>query len=125
MSVLLGIAAWAIVPGIIAKNKGRSFWGYFFLSFLITPLITIIITLCLSKKNEEAAKPEPAQNNSAPKMVAARNAGELEPMNYVEPQRALEAEPRSYRSARFCRQCGSKLIEGSEFCSYCGTKVIY
>lgn len=53
MASLIGIALWALIPGFIAKKKGRNFWGYYFLSFLISPLITMIITLCLlmAKKN--------------------------------------------------------------------------
>lgn len=50
---LLGIALWALIPGFIAKRKDRSFWGYYFLSFLISPLITMIITLCVSNKRRE------------------------------------------------------------------------
>lgn len=37
-SFMLGIALWALIPGLIASKKGRSFIGYFFLSFLISPL---------------------------------------------------------------------------------------
>ena len=47
---LIGIALWALIPGFIAKKKYRSFWGYYFLSFLISPLITMIIALCVSDK---------------------------------------------------------------------------
>lgn len=53
MAGLIGIALWALIPGFIANNKGRSFFGYYFLSFLISPLITMIITLCLSDLNKE------------------------------------------------------------------------
>jgi RimJ/RimL family protein N-acetyltransferase len=58
MASILGIALWALIPGFVAKKKGRNFWGYYFLSFLISPLITMIITFCLSnisdKKEAEA-----------------------------------------------------------------------
>jgi len=47
MGGIILIALWALVPGFIARNKGRSFGAYYFLSFLITPLITMIITICL------------------------------------------------------------------------------
>lgn len=50
---LIGVALWALVPGLMAKKKGRSFWGYYFLSLLITPLITIIIVACLSQKTDD------------------------------------------------------------------------
>lgn len=56
MTGLMGIALWALIPGFIAKNKGRSFFGYFFLSFLISPLITMIITICLSNLNEDVSE---------------------------------------------------------------------
>ena len=54
MTVLIGIALWALVPGFIAKAKGRSFWAYYLLSFLISPLITMIIVLCISNLNGPA-----------------------------------------------------------------------
>lgn len=51
-ATIIGIALWALIPGFIAKKKGRSFWGYYFLSFVITPLVTMIITLCLKDRNK-------------------------------------------------------------------------
>ncbi len=59
---LLGIALWALLPGFIAKSKGRSFWGYYFLSFLVTPLTTILIALFvsdLSKSGKTTVRTEP------------------------------------------------------------------
>lgn len=53
-ATIIGIALWAFVPGFIARKKGRSFAGYYFLSFLITPLVTMIITLCLKDRNKES-----------------------------------------------------------------------
>ena len=47
---IIGITLWALIPGFIARKKGRNFWAYFFLSFLITPLISMIITICLKDK---------------------------------------------------------------------------
>ena len=65
MDKIFGIALLALIPGFIARGKGRSFWGYYFLSFLVTPLISIIVTLCVSNLNKPAEKkPEPS-NDSA------------------------------------------------------------
>lgn len=50
-SAIIGIALWALIPGFIAKSKGRSFAAYYFLSFLISPLITMIIAICVSRRN--------------------------------------------------------------------------
>lgn len=52
MPALIGLALWALVPGFIARSKGRSFWGYYFLSFLVSPLVSMIITICLSNLNK-------------------------------------------------------------------------
>ena len=56
---IIGIALWALLPGFIARKKGRSFWAYYFLSFVITPLLTTLITLCLSKIDAEDSNQEP------------------------------------------------------------------
>lgn len=50
---IIGVILWSLIPGFIALKKRRSFWGYFFLSFLITPLITTIIVLCLKNLNKD------------------------------------------------------------------------
>ena len=63
-STLLGIALWALIPGFIAKKKGRSFAGYFFLSFLITPLITTIVTLCVKNLNSPSESAEKTKSDS-------------------------------------------------------------
>ena len=98
MGAIIGMALWALIPGFIAKKKGRNFWGYFFLSFLISPLITTIITLCISKKTDEC-RPErdttPIQNKT------------------------IETE-----NICFCRKCGEKLLDNSQFCRKCGTEVV-
>ncbi|KQC01546.1 hypothetical protein [Pedobacter sp. Hv1] len=41
-----------LVAGVFAKNIGRSFWFWFFISFLI-PIISLIVLLCLDNKKEE------------------------------------------------------------------------
>lgn len=40
-----------IIAGMLARNIGRNFWFWFFISFLI-PIISIIILLNLEDKNE-------------------------------------------------------------------------
>ena len=47
---IIALALLALIPGFIAKQKGRSFFGYYFGSFLISPLITTIIALCVSNQ---------------------------------------------------------------------------
>ena len=64
---LIGIALWALIPGFIAKKKGRSFVAYYFLSFVITPLVTTIIILCLRKLDVEEETEEPIIINATSK----------------------------------------------------------
>ncbi len=102
MEALIGIALWALIPGFVAKKKGRSFWGYYFLSFLISPLITMIITFCLSNLNKTPEETYVSQENPT----------------------ITTNEESSSDKVVFCRKCGEKLLDRSQFCSKCGTEVI-
>lgn len=100
MSALIGIALWALIPGFIARKKGRNFWGYYFLSFLISPLITMIITACLSKKeldSNEASAP------TTQRISTCLNCGE----------KLLDG-------SQFCRKCGIEIIAPTENGEKCG-----
>ncbi len=48
---IAGFALFALIPGFIAKNKGNSFWVFYFLSFVITPVVTTVIVLCLKNRS--------------------------------------------------------------------------
>ena len=133
---LIGIALWALIPGFIAKNKERSFWGYFFLSFLITPLITTIITLFLSKKTENNNIPKSQNNvkyNVTHRVTECISCGYRDPIYFAEcpkcgksATRYVNLDSETHVDAdkiSFCRKCGEKLIDNSEFCRKCGTKV--
>jgi len=43
--MILLYLVFCLVPGIIASDKGRSFWGFFLLSLLLSPIIGIIFAL--------------------------------------------------------------------------------
>ena len=53
--------ALSIIPAVIASNKGRSGFGFFFLSILLSPIIGIIAAL-VAKPNVKAV--ETAQINT-------------------------------------------------------------
>ena len=40
-----------LVAGLFANSQGRSFWFWFFISFLI-PIISLIVLLVIDKKKE-------------------------------------------------------------------------
>ncbi len=106
-SVLIGIALWALIPGFIAKRKYRSFWGYYLLSFLISPLITMIIALCVSDKICEYYAENPPPYRPKPDHQEASA-----PSNLPEPNNRV----------LFCRKCGEKLRANGQFCHQCGTE---
>lgn len=102
MEALIGIALWALIPGFVAKKKGRSFLGYYFLSFLISPLITMIITFCLSNLNK--TQDETYVPQKQPTITTNEESTEDKVV--------------------FCRKCGEKLLDRSQFCSKCGTAIV-
>ena len=54
MSTIIGIALWALIPGFIARKKGRSFAAYYLLSFVLTPLVTMLLTLFVKDLSERS-----------------------------------------------------------------------
>lgn len=46
---------WALLPGFLAKSKGRSFWGFFLLGIL-SPLVVSVIVLCLKDRTAAPAE---------------------------------------------------------------------
>ena len=105
-TTLFGIALWALIPGFIAKKKGRSFLGYYLLSFLITPLITMIITLCVSDLNEE-------------NKVTVIDMTTKEILNNSPENNIIEAPKKNW-----CRYCGHIINPGDNFCGNCGKRII-
>lgn len=54
----IGVVLWALVPGFIAKRKNRSFWGYFLISFIISPLVSTIVILCMDRNDKDSTVEE-------------------------------------------------------------------
>lgn len=133
-AAVIGIVLWALVPGFIAKKKGRSFWGYYFLSFLISPLISTIVTLCVHKVDQMPVLKEYSSKTS-PEQVPVHDTASNTDIDTVNV--SVESYTESAQSNNslynpninvahkisYCRHCGYKLIEDSEFCSNCGTRV--
>ena len=126
MPELIGIALWALIPGFIAKKKGRSFWGYYFLSFLITPLITMIITACLKNISYETNH---LNENSVIESTDISESATTTPVSLQSEQSLQDVfneetvQAPETKKIQYCRRCGFRLIEGSEFCSNCGNKI--
>lgn len=143
---IAGILLWSLLPGFIARKKGRSFWGFYFLSLVITPLLTTIIALCLSKKihpvREESSTNESrgltsnhddidgVKNHVVPFLdqSASKNGDTPTPyqdivQNDLHTEHTTNTNDSSEDEVVFCRYCGFKLLSGSDFCSHCGKKV--
>ena len=145
---LIGIALWALIPGFIARKKGRNFWGYYFLSFLISPLITMIIALCVKNLNEEYRSQQSTNTTQSTNHQATSPAntpgwqcscGRCHPKyenscicgksktDNLAPPLAETALPETHVASErilFCRKCGERLIDNSKFCRKCGTEVV-
>ena len=52
---VVGVVLWilfSVVAGTVARNKGRSFAGFFFLSLLISPVIGLIVIALMEPIDE-------------------------------------------------------------------------
>ena len=97
---IIGIALWALIPGFIAKHKNRSFWAYYFLSFLITPLFTMIITLCLSKLNPLGIPEEDTISSTPDKEIELTGQSTLrQPIQQEELPLPIQQKERSEQAA--------------------------
>ena len=71
--ILLGVSlvvyfAWALLPGFLAKSKGRSFWGFFALGIL-SPLVLTIIVLCLKDRSADEEAEQIVFDTEAPAVL--------------------------------------------------------
>ena len=107
MSPAKCIALWALIPAFMAKKKGRSFLGFYVLSLLISPLITMIIAACVSNKNADAEQP----------VNGTENGSDLPDNVPVQVEQTPAAG-----AGRYCPNCGSSIPEDSKFCGNCGTR---
>lgn len=89
MSIFIGWLACSIAAGIFASNRGRSGFGWFFLSFLITPLLGLVfiaVSKDLSKSNAPT-QPGPETHVKCPACA-----------EFVLPE------------ASMCKHCGTALV---------------
>jgi len=107
LPTILGISLWSLIPGFIAKKKGRNFWGYYFLSWLISPLISMIVTLFL-KPVEKDPDTDPTTVPSVSTNNTITTETEKSKGNTI-----IGAQP------AYCKYCGAKLPENSKVCEYC------
>ena len=122
-------------PWLHCKEERKKLLGILFFNFLITPLVTMIITACLKNISGESdhssdsviettsvpVAPEinksMIESTSIP--IALPSTPSLSENGGTEPPVQMPVS----RRIQYCRRCGFKLINGSEFCSNCGNKI--
>lgn len=68
MEILLFWIIFAVVVGIAASNRGRSGFGWFLLSILLSPLLGLILVLVLpDQKKQQAAHSDAAGRRPCPR----------------------------------------------------------
>lgn len=77
----------AIVVGVFASGRGRSFFGWFLLSLFITPVLTLLLVLALKNLKEAANEPNAKTHVKCP-----------------------DCRELVLKDARVCKHCGCKLI---------------
>jgi hypothetical protein len=99
IGIIIGWIVLSILAGIGARNKGRSFAGFFFLSLLLSPLIGLIAMAVAKpvKKDQEQQKPTEAPRQPTIDRVPAPMGVEIN-----------------------CPNCGSRKISG-EACPTCSS----
>lgn len=111
LDVALGAAA-----GYIARNRGRSFWGFFVLG-LFFPVIAIIIAACLPNRNSSGGT---QSDSNVIEVSDVKDVTDSITDGDISQQTAYSAP---VKQANFCEYCGSRLEEGSAYCGNCGAKV--
>ena len=56
MEIVLFWVLFCIVVGVIATSKGRSGFGYFFLSMLISPVLGLILVACMPRLPKQGSE---------------------------------------------------------------------
>lgn len=142
---ILFFAPFAVLAGHLAKKKGRSFWGFFALGYILSPLLSLLIVLCLKPRQPDTAPDaepspdapadEPAQapismdntpSGDAPMTPSASEsadqsaAAETTILHVPDVPPAPVSVPPVPPAVRFCSRCGAQLTPGSRFCDSCG-----
>jgi hypothetical protein len=107
MELILLWVVFAVVVGIAAGVRGRSGFGWFILSLLLSPLIGLILVLVLP--NKAALRAVEAANREAATQAAALAARIGDPISEATHTRCPDCREAVRREAVVCKHCGRKL----------------
>lgn len=94
MGLILGWLVFAIVVAIIAPSRGRSAFGWFLLSLLISPVLGLILVLALPKRGSAAV----SRDESGAPITAATHV------------RCPDCREVVRKDAKKCKHCGAALV---------------
>lgn len=90
----MGFVIWlglSLIPAAVAKGKGRSFVGWFIISLLISPLLSLIIVALLKSVREDPKTVSTANYSTTNVTVALPNL--LQPEQKIQPTTVVTAQP--------------------------------
>lgn len=123
------IIAWCGLVAYLAKKKGRNPFLYGGLCLIVSPLIMLIVVLCVSDKNKMAQNVQgmdaaPYGNGQPIDLDESQYTIEDEPQpeTYTESPTYLDSQVEIYSApvGPTCPACGSAVKEGAKFCENCG-----
>lgn len=79
----IGVIIMAIIPGLIANYKGRSFLKYWGLSLIVTPLVMIIVACCVENLKPRVKK---QGTNTDALIVCCESEHQLKDLHVMESQ---------------------------------------
>ena len=93
MEIFIIWLAGSIFSGIIASNKNRSFFGYFMLGALLSPLIGIVAALVVKDNSEPTIQKVEVQNTSSSNdNKTSEGANKLKELNSLKEQGLITDE---------------------------------
>ena len=87
MELIFGYLLLAIAAGIFASSRGRSGFGWFLISLVLSPLISFVFLLVLQNLKEKSLMPSPDTHVKCP-----------------------DCKELVLKEARVCKHCGCKLV---------------
>ena len=105
----------ALVPAYIARRKGQSFWAFYVISLILTPLIGTICAICSKNLNKTA----PARQTEKPSPADNAQPETPPPADNIRPETPSPADNAQPEKPWTC-VCGQRVPEGTAACPACG-----
>lgn len=115
--VHIAIACWA---GSIAKKKGRSYGGWWCLSFFLLGFIALLIVACLGPAVPQYVVQTYSAESSLDSKWVCAHCGKVNPNEFSACPKC--GHERMEKETWLCSKCGAKNYLGFNFCSNCGER---